>query len=267
MGANPALSSPRTPLDITVSVWKALFLREAVTRLSTGRAAWLWLLLEPLVHIVMMLFIFVVIRMRVIGGIDTTLWLMVGMTAYLMFQRTSRQTQNAVVSNQGLFTYRQVKPIDTVLVRAALEGFLTILVAVILFSSAALFGISDLPYDPLAVLEAFFGLWLVGMGFGMITSVVGELIPELEKIIDFFMTPIYFASGVIFPIADAPQPYRDWLFLNPIANGLEAARLGFAPYYHSAPEVSIAYIYGFALVTIFLGLALHIRFSAKLVAQ
>lgn len=257
----------RTSIDITLSVWKALFLREAVSRLSAGRAAWLWLLLEPLVHVVFMLFIFAVIRMRSMGGIDTTVWLMVGLLAFLMFKRTATQTQNAVGSNQGLFTYRQVKPVDTVLVRAALEGFITILVACILFGGAALFGIDTLPDDPLSVLEAFFGLWLLGMGFGLIASVSGKLIPELDKIISFVMTPLYFASGVIFPITVIPQPYREWLLLNPVTHGLEAARLGFAPYYHAVPELSIAYVYGFALGAIFFGLALHSRFAERLVAQ
>lgn len=261
------MSTARTSASITLSVWKALFLREAVSRLSAGRAAWLWLLLEPMVHVVFLLFIFTVIRMRSVGGIDTTVWLMVGLLAFLMFKRTATQTQNAVGSNQALFTYRQVKPVDTVLVRAALEGLLTVLVANILIGGAALFGIVTLPEDPLSVLEAFFGLWLLGMGWGLIASVASELIPELGKVIGFVMTPLYFASGVMFPITIAPPPYRDWLLLNPLVHGLEAARLGFAPHYHAVPELSIAYLYGFALVTIFLGLALHVRFATRLVAQ
>lgn len=242
-------------------------LREAVSRLSAGRAAWLWLLLEPLVHIVFMLFIFSVIRMRSVGGIDTTVWLMVGLLAFLMFRRTGTQAQNAVSSNQGLFTYRQVKPVDTVLVRAILEGFLAMLVSLILFIGAAILGITVVPVDPLSVLEAFFGLWLLGMGFGLIASVVGELIPEVGKMIGFAMTPLYFASGVLFPITVVPQPYRDWLMFNPIVHGLDAARLGFAPYYHAVPGLSVAYVYGFALVTIFFGLALHAKYSTRLVTQ
>lgn len=261
------MNKVRTSTNITLSVWKALFLREAVSRLSAGRAAWLWLLLDPLIQIVFLLFIFSIIRMRTVGGIDTVVWLMVGMLAFLMFRRTATQTQNAVGSNQGLFTYRQVKPVDTVLVRAALEGFLTVLVAIILFGGAILFGVGVIPDDPLFVLEAFFGLWLLGMGFGLMASVASELIPELGKVIGFVMTPLYFASGVMIPIASVPQPYRDWLLLNPVAHGLDAARLGFAPYYHVVPELSIAYLYGFALVTIFLGLALHIRFATRLVTQ
>jgi capsular polysaccharide transport system permease protein len=81
------------------------------------------------------------------------------------------------------------------------------------------------------------------------------------------MTPLYFASGVMFPIAAIPQTYREWLLLNPVAHGLDAARLGFAPYYHAMPELSIAYLYGSALITIFIGLALHSRFAARLASQ
>jgi capsular polysaccharide transport system permease protein len=261
------VSIHRSSTSITLSVWKALFLREAVSRISAGRAAWLWLLVEPLVHVVFLLFVFITIRMRTVGGIDTAVWLMVGMMAFLMFRRTGTRTQNAVASNQGLFAYRQVKPVDTVLVRAALEGFLTTLVAVVLFSGTALFGIDIVPDNPLAVLEAFLGLWLVGVGFGLSASVAGELVPEIGKLIGFIMMPMYLASGVIFPIASVPQPYREWLMLNPVAHGLEAARLGFAPYYHAVPELSIAYLYGFALVAIFLGLALHVRFQTRLIAR
>jgi capsular polysaccharide transport system permease protein len=261
------MNTARTSADITFAVWKALVLREAVSRLSAGRAAWLWLLLEPLVHVVFLLFIFSVIRMQSIGGIDTAVWLMIGMMAFLMFRRTGTQTQNAVGSNQGLFTYRQVKPVDTALMRAALEGFLTLLVSIVLFSGAALFGIDIIPADPMSVLEAFFGLWLLGAGFGLMASVAGEMIPELGKVIGFVMTPMYFASGVILPLANVPQPYRDWLLFNPVAHGLEAARLGFAPYYHAVPELSIGYVYGFAVVVIFLGLALHVRYATRLIAR
>src|SRR3990167_3285203 len=114
----------RIPVVITLSVWEALFLRETVSRLSAGRAAWLWLLMEPVFHIVFLMFIFAIIRMEVVGGVDTAVWLMVGLLAFFMFKRTALQAQNAIDANQALFAYRQVKPVDTVLVRAALEGFL-----------------------------------------------------------------------------------------------------------------------------------------------
>jgi capsular polysaccharide transport system permease protein len=257
----------RSSAQITHAVYRALFLREALSRLTSGRAAWFWLLAEPVFHVCIMLVIFTVFRVSMIGGIDTVLWLIVGMLGFFMFNRTAKQVSNAINANKSLFTYRQVLPIDTALVRALLEGFLMTFIAGILLTGAALLGHSVLPADPLSVLEAFLGLWLVGLGFGLVASVASELVPELGRVIGFVMMPLYMISGVIFPLSVVPMPYREWLMYNPVAHGLEAARLGFAPYYHAVPELSIPYLYGFALVSIFLGLALQRRFALRLVTQ
>ena len=130
----------RTSTAITLSVWKGLFLREALSRIFSGRAAWFWLLAEPVFHVLSLLVIFTVIRVRVVGGIDTGVWLMVGMLAFFMFRRTGLQVMNAIDANQALFAYRQVKPIDTVLVRGVLEGLLMIIITSILLTITALFG-------------------------------------------------------------------------------------------------------------------------------
>ena len=261
------MSAVRTPAAITLSVWKALFLRESLSRLFSGRASWFWLLAEPVFHVAYLMVIFAVIRVNVVGGIDAAIWIMVGLLAFFMFNRTGTQVMNGISANQALFAYRQVKPIDTVLVRAGLEGFLMTIITGILLAGSALFGHSVIPADPLGVFVAFLGLWLVGVGFGLIASVATELVPEFGRVAKLVMMPLYMISGVMFPIAMIPQPYRDWLLLNPVAHGLEAARLGFVPNYHAVPELSVAYLWGFSLVSVFLGLALHRRFALRLVTQ
>lgn len=258
---------PRSSLAITYSVWKALFLREAVARISASRTAWIWLLVEPAVHIAFLLYVFIAIRLRHVGGIDTMIWLMVGLLTFFMFRRTAVQAKNAIDANQALFGYRQVFPVDTVLVRAVLEGFLMLIISLLLFSVVALLGHDVMPADPLAVVEAVFAMWLIGVGFGMCLSVVNELLPEVGKVLDMLMMPMYLISGVIFPIGAVPPPYRDYLLLNPLVHGLEAARLGFSPYYHAIPELDIGYLYGCALVILFFGFALQRRFAARLVTR
>lgn len=258
---------PRSALSISVSVWRALFLREALSRLFAARASWFWLLAEPVFHVAYLVFIFTVIRVHTIGGIDTSIWIISGMLAFFMFRRTGSQATTAIGANLALFAYRQVKPIDCLLVRVALEGFLMTLNIGILLAGAALFGHSVMPDDPLAVIEAFVALWLVGVGYGLITSVAVELVPEMSRVINLIMRPMYVLSGVIFPISAIPPPFREVLMLNPVAHGLEAVRLGFASHYHAVPEFSMAYLYGFALVSIFLGLALQRRFALRLLTQ
>jgi capsular polysaccharide transport system permease protein len=261
------LDSNVPAFTVMFAVWKALFLREAVARLYAHRTAWLWLLLEPVANIAFLMVMFAVIRVRVIGGINVAVWVMVGLLAFFMFRRTAGQAMSAVGFNRALFSYRQVKPVDTVLVRSSVEGFLTIMIAILLFCGAALMGLPVLPADPLGVMEAVFGLWLLGLGIGLVGSVATDLIPELSHVINFAFRPLYLISGVMFPISVVHQPYRDWLLINPIAHGLEATRLGFAPYYHAVPELNVSYLYVFALVTVFVGLALHNLYAARLVSQ
>jgi capsular polysaccharide transport system permease protein len=261
------LAPARPPFTVTMAVWRAMFLREAVARMSRERAAWLWLVVEPAFHIAFLMFLFSTIRVRVVGGIETQIWIMVGLLAFFMFRRPAQQAMNAIGANQALFTFRQVKPVDPVLVRAVLEGFLMAVVTILLLIGAGLVGFANVPADPLAVVAAFSGLWLFGLGFGLVVSVANELTPELGRFISLLMQPLYFFSGVIFPLDALPSPYREWLLLNPVAHGLEGARLGFAPLYRAVPELSLPYLFGCAMVTVFFGLALHHRFAIRLAAR
>jgi capsular polysaccharide transport system permease protein len=260
-------SIPRSDLGVMLSVWHALFLREALTRLTTGRAAWFWLLMEPVFHVAAMMVIFTTIRIRHIGGIDTAPWLMTGLLVFFMFRRTATQAMNAISANQALFTYRQVKPVDTVLVRSGLEGLLMVLISAVVWGGAAFIGLSVTPADPLTVLSSFAGMWFIGLGFGLTVSVLVELVPEGDRLVRLVMLPLYFASGVIFPLSLIPPPYIDWLMWNPLAHATEAVRMGLAPYYHAVPGVSLGYLHACALVLVFFGLALHRRFALNLVIR
>jgi capsular polysaccharide transport system permease protein len=64
-----------------------------------------------------------------------------------------------------------------------------------------------------------------------------------------------------------PYPYQDWLAYNPVVHALEAIRLGFSSGYHTIASLDLLYVYTWALVMVFLGLALQIRFSERLISQ
>jgi capsular polysaccharide transport system permease protein len=249
------------------SVMSALFLREAITRLSSGRAAWLWILLEPLAHVIFLMMLFGFILHRIVSGVNGAMFIMTGLLSFMIVRNTATRSAGAINANTALFAYRQVLPVDTVLVRAALEGFLMLLSALLLLAGAGLVGFDVLAHDPLGVLLAFFGLWLCGTGLGLVLSVASELFPEVGKVIHVAFIPLYFVSGVMLPAMAIPQPYREWAMLNPLLHGLELIRGSFFPQFHAAPEASFLMLYGFALVLVFFGLALHVRFAERLVAQ
>jgi capsular polysaccharide transport system permease protein len=261
MSATP---KTRAPLTVTFSVWQAIFLREALDRLFDMRGAWFWLFAEPVSHIAFLIFVWAVIRARTIGGADVVIWLSAGLLSFFLFRRTAVQVTHAVDSNRPLFAYRQVKPFDTAIARAVLEAFLISIISAIILGGATLWGRASVPDDPLLVICAAFGLWLFGLGYGLIASVWMRLVPEMKHVFHILMIPLYLLSGVIWPLASIPPPYRDTLLINPITHGLELVRLGFASYYYAAPGVNAAYLYTWAVTSVFLGLLLYRRFDVQL---
>jgi capsular polysaccharide transport system permease protein len=257
----------RSSAQITFGTWRALFLREAVTRLAAGRAAWVWLLFEPLAYLIFIMTLFGFVYHKMVGGVEGAMFIVTGLLGFYFARNTFLRSMEAIHANGALFTYRQVKPIDTVLVRAVLEGFLNLLSAILILAGASLFNYDVLPADPLIVMGTIFGLWLSGLGIGLILSAATKLVSELGKVINILIIPLYFLSGVMFPASTVPQPYRDWLLLNPFLNGLEILRAAYFSQYHAVSEASLAYFYVFALGAIFFGLVLHLRFSRRLVSE
>lgn len=257
----------RSPLAITLAVWRAIFLREALSRLFDMRFAWFWLFMEPVCHIAFIAYVWRALRMHSVGGMDVIIWVLVGMLAFFLFRRTAVQTTYACDSNRPLFTYRQVKPFDTAIVRAGLEGFLMGLISIMVLMIGASLGHEILPIDPLMVSYIVLGIWLFGFGYGLVGSVLMALIPEMEHILKLIMFPIYLISGVIWPLSSVPQPYLDWLMYNPLAHGIELIRIAYFPYYHAVPGVSAAYLYAWAGGSVVLGLLLYRRFAFQLVMK
>ena len=110
-------------------------------------------------------------------------------------------------------------------------------------------------------------LWLFGLGYGLVASVLMRLIPETRHLLQIFMLPLYLLSGVIIPIFTIPQPYRDWLLYNPLIHGIESARIAFFTNYYSVPAVSLNYLFLWALCSVCLGLALYRAYETRLVMQ
>lgn len=258
----------RSSYSVAFTTWKALFLRTAVQRLSASRFAWFWLVFEPLASIVVLMLIFTFLRVRHIGGISTPVWVMAGVLTFNAFSGVVEQAQRALRPNRGLFAFPQVTPFDPILIYAALEGFILLLVSILLLAGAELIGYDVMPLDPLAVMEAVVGMWLLGFGYGLILSTALVAAPPAASVLRVILRPMRILSGVILPvILIVPYPYREWLLWNPLLHGIEIARKGFAPYYRLDPAISLGYLYGWALALLFLGLALHTHFADRLAVR
>lgn len=256
----------RNHWQITWSVYKGLFFREFLTRIVEKRYAWFWIIIEPMGFIVFFLSMRIAIRGRdmTIAGSNGVLWMTLGIATFFMIRNAATRSLNAISSNKGLFSYRQVQPIDTVIVRTFLEGFIQLLVIIAFLLILSLIDTHIIPSDAIFSSIAFISAWLLGLSVAITFSALSVLISGVDKFIRMLMMPLLILSGVIFPLHRIPEPILYYLMFNPIVHALELLRYYYLDNYWTLPGVSWLYLYSCILGFLLIGLSLFLRFPGKL---
>lgn len=247
----------RNSWQIQQAVFLALFIREIKTRFGGYRLGLFWALLEPVMHIIVLTTLFTLLGRGGFYGIPFALFFATGVISYFLFQKTVSGSINSIKANFGLFAYRQVKPLDAIIVRAFLE--LLILLSVMIFLSLLGFWVFDFdafPKDPFYTMFVIIILFVMSMGFAFIAAVVGVKYPEASQLITLFMRPLYFISGIFFPLEVLPKEYHVYLLWNPLLHAVEQFRSGWLAGY-PATETNLMYVIYWALPSLFFGLAYY----------
>lgn len=267
-GDNKSGPKARSAWAVTRSVWFAMFMREAIGRTMTDRMGWFWMIAEPAA----LLLIMIGIRSFISG--DSLIvnapfipWMIVGMMGFFLIREGMTQGLGAINANKALFAYRQVHPIDGVLVRNALDGLIRTLIFILFITGGVMIGIDFRPDNGFQAIGGWLSLWLFGLGLGLTASVLGTLVPEIAKVVRMITLPLLILSGVIMPINQLPHYLLEYLMLNPVVHGLEYIRHGFFDGYQVVHGTSLTYFWAWTLSSLALGLLMHVRFKERLKSQ
>ncbi|MCY0386883.1 ABC transporter permease [Robbsia sp. Bb-Pol-6] len=258
---------PRGAVAAALSIWQALVLREATTRLALKRGGWFWVLAEPAEQIVYVMLLHGLLRHLAIPGVNVALFIGVGVLPFFMMRSVALRGIDAITANMALLTYRQIKPFDLVFARAVLEVLLYLLVGTLLVAICAGLGIDVAISSPLTVLTGC--LLLTGFGFGLALTVIAiaHLLPEIAQIVRMAFGPLYLLSATMYPATLVPPAARALFFLNPLVHGVEMVRSGYFGAYRTPDRVSPAYLALWTLALLATGLLLHVRFGRRLVEK
>jgi capsular polysaccharide transport system permease protein len=258
----------RGPWRVTCSVWYAMFMREAVTRTMADRMGWFWMIFEPAAFIAIMVGIRSFIRGdRLIVNAEFIPWMIAGMMGFFLVREGMLRGMGAIEGNSALFAYRQVQPVDPVIVRVFLEGMLRSFIFLLFIAGGLMLGLDIYPDNAIRAMLAWLSLWSLGLALGLLTSVLATLVPEIGRIIRMLSLPLLILSGVIFPLNRLPHWLLEYLMLNPIPHGLETLRLGFFENYQVIHGTSMLYFWLVTLSLTALGLLMHLRFVDRLKAK
>lgn len=258
-------TSARSAWTIQKAVVLALILRELKTRFGANRFGYIWVPLEPALHLMVLVVVFGFLRQRVQAGVDFSIFLVVGLIPYLLFRNIAFRTMESMDANKALFAYRQIKPMDTYIARAVLDSAITLVVYVIMLFFMGSLGFAVVPAAPLELIVIHGIVVIFGLGFGIILSILVDIVPDAKLIIRILFMPLYFISGVMWPLSMVPQELLPYLLWNPLLHIVELARSAFFYNYYLQPGVSIQFVLLTTFLSFFIGLRLYYFRRLKMV--
>lgn len=236
-----------------IRVVGALLVREMSTRFGSKPGGYVWALLDPAAHILLMTVIFRAIARTPALGTSFALFFATGYIAFQFYQAMTSYLNSAVRANRVLLSYPNVAPFDTIVARFVLQVGTTTLVAVIVLGTIiATMRIGTNLHWP-TILEAGAMACLFGLGVAMVNSVLFLKYPLYEQVFGIVNRPLFLISGVFFLPDSIPEPYRDLVLVNPLVHAIMGFRKGFYPEYR-AIGLDMNYLYCVAFLTLFIGM-------------
>jgi capsular polysaccharide transport system permease protein len=252
------MSEPqRTALQVQRDVLYALVLREMQSRMGRSRVGFLWSLLEPAAHLVVPVILFGVVIQRTVPGQDYPVFLLYSFLSFLLFKNACLKTMSGVTTAGNVLSYRQVMLMDVFVARLVAGTLLECLLIAMVLTGLALFGYEVLPPRPVELLALVALAVLLGFGLGLVFAALVSFVPDLATVIRIAFVPLYFMTGVLFPVSRFPAPIVDKLAWNPVLHVVEMCRWAGLPHYEPIPQSDIVYPVALMLVALCMGLALY----------
>lgn len=246
------------------STW-AFLLREMKNQFGRSRLGYVFAIAEPaaVVAILTALHTFVRGNHAAIYGENPVIFFVFGAVPYFIFMNNVNSAQNVCTSHKGLFNYRQIKPVDIMIARCIIDALMMAAVGFAFLAGWWWLG-HELSLDSwLGLVGALTALFALGLSLGLCFEVYGTIYPDLRRVFQIFMRPMFFISGLFFTIDMVPVAYRPLLVWNPVLHGVDFARDAVLTGYDSPG--SIVYMLAITAIILFVGLAGYRRHLWQLI--
>ena len=250
--ARPGLG--HTPRAVT-----ALIIREMSTTYGRSPMGYVWAIAEPVAGIMLLAAIFSLGFRSPSIGTNFALFYASGLLPFFFFNDINSKTAQALRFNRSLLFYPRVTFLDAILARLILNGLTQTMVTILVLTGITLAyslpTIYDYPQMALALAMAM----SLGLGVGMMNCYLFTLYPTWQRFWSILTRPLFILSCVLFLFDTVPQPYRDWLWWNPLIHVVGQMRGGIYPTY-DASYVSLTYVLSLSAGLSLLGLLLLQRY-------
>lgn len=243
-------------LRVQLRVIYALVLREIAGQYERSRLGYLWAIIEPIIHLMVLgLFFSLLNHTTAPLGHNLYLFYLTGLLPFFMIIHTGSKVMQGISANKSLLLLPPIKILDILVARGLLSLLTELFVAVLILGIFNFLGIPAIPEDPLLTLSGLLLAWFYGISLGIFMAMLSEIFESWEMIWSQITRVMYFCSGIFYVAEKMPPKIRVVLVWNPVLQCIELLRSGFYSGF-SPPWVRPDYVFFSALCLLTAGCAL-----------
>jgi capsular polysaccharide transport system permease protein len=242
-------------LGIQRRVLHALLMRELITRFGRENLGVLWLVIEPMMFTLGVATLWTASGLHRGSPIPIVAFAVTGYSSVLLWRNSANRSGGAITQNKQLLFHRNVRVIDVLLTRIAIEVGGATCSFIVLASLFTFVGWMPLPQD---LLKVVFG-WIMLAWFGASLALLIGAGTAFSDIVERLWHP---AAYLVFPLSGAgfmvewlPTGMQKFVLLLPMVHGVEMLRSGY--FGNVIPtHYDVGYMASCCLVLSFAGLGL-----------
>ncbi len=201
-------------------------MRELGTRYGRDNAGFLWLIGEPLLFCVGVLFLWGLIRPHYDHGIPVLPFVMTGYLPLTLLRHMVNHGLTCVKANSGLLYHRRLTVLHFFTARLSLEFIGVSLAFLVEYVVLATYGFASAPAKFSLIFGGWFLMAWVGFGLSLILGALAHMVDFIERfvgVLTYILVPV---SGIFYMASWLPPKFRDALLVLPFMHCVEMIRSG-----------------------------------------
>jgi capsular polysaccharide transport system permease protein len=235
-------------LQVQLRVIHALLIRELVTRFGRENIGFLWIMAEPLLFAGLVGLVWSFVKGPQYHGISVVAFVATGYIPLTFLRQSFGRSTKIFISNSALLYHRQVKILDFIFVRVAIETIGAMMAYV--FAGTFLYFIGSFPIPADVLMLVGGGTIYVAFVFAVCTVLapLSEMSEVVEKIVPVSVYVAIPFSGAFNMASWVPPNVREVLLWSPMVTGMEMMRYGVfgsavTPYYDIGRAFALTLIF------------------------
>lgn len=239
--------------SITLAVIRAILLRDIKILTGAYYSGLLILLFMPLGHLLIVVVMFQIFGRLAPEGTDQIVYFGLSILPFVIYTYMSRQVVLSLMINRPLLYFNRVKVFDILIARGILETVNSIVVFIVIISILFIHSNEFSPRDWTGVVFAVMATIYLAFCVGVLNALIAQVIPFWLYVFNLSIPVFWAASGIIFFPTAIPEPYGQWLALNPLLQCIEWIRYS---YYEDYPDklLNIPYLLTYSTACLTLSL-------------